>query len=423
MFDYDVLVVGGGIFGLTSAYYVKLHHPDLSVAIIEKERDVGQGNTARSVGGYRYGIFTSRVNQTLAETTIDHFRQAEAENEARLNMRNIGYLILLNENAFRRNAELLNYFEKTGRAKLLPPTVLHKELGLVTDFKGDEESKLMGVDNVVTGLYAPSCGLLDVEKVVELYKKRCIDSGVEIITGVKADRLLIEPETPLGIPNEPRAWQKTVVAGVETSKGVFKAMNMIIAAGAWTPELLDPIGVDCFVKPKKRQLFAVKAVGKLDKLLNVSWLGDRPFPMTFLPKGLYVAPRLNEKSFWVSLTDNIGRPFSIDYEPEPRFYYDNIYPLLVKYFPQFEGERPYNMWAGCYSMNNLDGNPIVFKFLNCVVVTGGSGSGVMKSDAVGRVVEGVLFDKEYVELHGGVKFDVSLIGIEKRNVDKEYFIL
>ncbi len=421
MLDYDVLVIGGGILGLTTAYYIKHYNKNLSVAVIEKEKDVGQGNTAKSVGGYRQGIFTSRVNQLLAETTVEHFREVEKTGEIRLNMRDVGYLILMDEQRYSKVSNVVDFFVKVGKARLLGKDELRRNFDMKTSFADSEEAKLIGLEDIVYGLFAPKCGMLDVDKVVELYKKRCIEEGVEIITGCYVQRLLLEPEKPLGIPNEPRAWQKKRVS-VVLKDGVVKADKIVIAAGSWTPELLDPIGVDSFVKPKKRQVFVVKASDELEALISKTWEGERPLPMMFFPNGLYIVPRHDEKSFWVSLTDDIGRPFSHDYEPDPRFYYENVYPLLCIYYPHFTNARPYNMWAGCYSVNNIDGNPLVFRFLNCMVVTGGSGSGVMKSDAIGRIAEAVLFDKPYAILHGGEKFETSILGIENRKVDKEYFI-
>ncbi|MCS7110325.1 MAG: FAD-binding oxidoreductase [Candidatus Caldarchaeum sp.] len=423
MSDYDVLVVGGGILGLASAYYIKLHNRQLSVAVVERERDVGQGNTARSVGGYRQGIFTSRVNQVLAETSVQHLREADASGEARLEMNDVGYLIVMDRDRYTKVADVVKNFLQTGKAELIEPRKLSEYFELNTSFEGDEEAEMLGVENIVYGLFAPRCGYLDVEKVVGLYKKRCVDNGVELILGKQVEKILLEPIQPLGIPNEPRAWQKAKVAGVLLNGEKITSRFTVVAAGSWCPELLDPIGVDCFVKPKKRQLFVITASGELENMLNKVWADGRRLPMIFFPNGAYVVPRHREKSFWVSLTDEIGRKFSLDNEPEPSYFYENVYPPIVKYFPQFANTRPSAMWAGSYSMNYLDGNPLVFKFLNCLVVTGASGSGVMKSDAVGRIAEAALFDKPYAVLHGGVKFDVSILGIEERKVDREYFIL
>ncbi|MCG3221717.1 MAG: FAD-binding oxidoreductase, partial [Candidatus Heimdallarchaeota archaeon] len=58
-----------------------------------------------------------------------------------------------------------------------------------------------------------------------------------------------------------------------------------------------------------------------------------------------------------------------------------------------------------------------------MAVTSGSGSGIMKADAVGRIAEALYRDQEYAELFGGTKFKVSRLGLKERNVDKEYFVI
>ncbi|GBC69569.1 D-amino acid dehydrogenase [archaeon HR01] len=423
MVEYDVAVIGGGILGLTSAYYTKLSNPGFSVAVIEKEAEVGQGNTSRSVGGYRYGIFTSHVNRILSETSINHFREAQESGEADLSMRDVGYLILLTKSRMERLSKYLEGFVREGKGEIIKAEELRRSLRIVTSHKGDEEAELMELEDIVAGLYAPRCGQLDVEKLVMMYKRRCISLGVEFLLGRRVESLQLSPEKPLGIPREPRAWQKLTVSHVVAGGEAIRARQFIVATGSWTPELLDPLGVDCFVKPKKRQVAVVKASGGLEELLNLGGEVFKEMPMTFFPHGLYIAPRKGEKSFWVGLTDEIGRPFLLDLEAETSYYYDNIHPVLSKYMPAFSNSRPENMWAGCYSMNNLDGNPIVFRFLNCVVVTGGSGSGVMKSDAVGRIAAAAVNGQKTAILHGGVPFDISVIGVEERRVDKEYLIL
>jgi glycine/D-amino acid oxidase-like deaminating enzyme len=423
MVEYDIVVVGGGILGLTTAYYTKLANLKSSVALIEKENDVGQGNTSRSVGGYRHGIFTSNVNRILSETSIDHYREAQETGEADLSMRDTGYLILIAESRLPQLRDYLDIFVKTGKARLLGPRELESQLGIVATVSGDEEARIMNLENISCGLYAPRCGQMDVEKLVQLYKRRCLSLGVEFLMGRKVDAIRLSPDNPIGIPNEPRAWQRVHVSHIEAGGENVTANQFVIAAGAWTPELLDPIGVDCFVKPKKRQVAVVRAAGELEEMMRPRGGGFDMMPMTFFPHGLYVVPRYSERAFWLGLTDDIGRAFTLDMEAEPRFYYENIHPVLSKYMPQFANSRPENMWAGCYSMNNLDGNPIVFRFLNCVVVTGGSGSGVMKADAVGRIAAALVRGEKVAYLHGGVPFQVSDLGIVSRKTEREHFIL
>jgi len=58
-----------------------------------------------------------------------------------------------------------------------------------------------------------------------------------------------------------------------------------------------------------------------------------------------------------------------------------------------------------------------------IIITGCSGSGIMKADAIGRIVDALYQKKEEAELYGNVKFKVSDIGVEKRNVENEEFTI
>lgn len=54
---YDFIVVGGGIVGLASAYKLQLKFPDKSIAILEKEAEVGKHQTGRNSGVMHSGIY------------------------------------------------------------------------------------------------------------------------------------------------------------------------------------------------------------------------------------------------------------------------------------------------------------------------------------------------------------------------------
>ncbi len=51
----------------------------------------------------------------------------------------------------------------------------------------------------------------------------------------------------------------------------------------------------------------------------------------------------------------------------------------------------------------LASNPIIFRELNLVVATGGSRSGVMKSDAIGRIAATLLLNEPIAVPRGGEK--------------------
>ena len=54
---YDVIVIGGGIVGLASAYKINLHHPNLKIVVLEKEKDVAMHQTGRNSGVIHSGIY------------------------------------------------------------------------------------------------------------------------------------------------------------------------------------------------------------------------------------------------------------------------------------------------------------------------------------------------------------------------------
>ncbi len=54
---YDLIVIGGGIVGLASAYKINLHHPHLKILVLEKEKAVAMHQTGRNSGVIHSGIY------------------------------------------------------------------------------------------------------------------------------------------------------------------------------------------------------------------------------------------------------------------------------------------------------------------------------------------------------------------------------
>ncbi|MHC4330830.1 MAG: FAD-dependent oxidoreductase, partial [Planctomycetota bacterium] len=54
---FDIVVVGGGIVGLASAYKIALRHPDIRIAVLEKEKTLASHQTGRNSGVIHSGLY------------------------------------------------------------------------------------------------------------------------------------------------------------------------------------------------------------------------------------------------------------------------------------------------------------------------------------------------------------------------------
>lgn len=61
MAEYDAVVVGAGLLGLSTAYYIKKMNPTNRILVVDKMGAAGQGNTAKSAAMFR-SFFYSRTN-------------------------------------------------------------------------------------------------------------------------------------------------------------------------------------------------------------------------------------------------------------------------------------------------------------------------------------------------------------------------
>jgi glycine/D-amino acid oxidase-like deaminating enzyme len=420
--------------GMASAYHLKKNNPRKRVLVIDRYGAPGQGNTGRSNAMFR-NTFSSRDNQILSNSSIDFYLHVQEELEVDIGLQKIGYLWLMDERQLSASEPYLRLMERNGidltrysrdeLKRLLP--------GMVTEFGSSDEAKVMELPNVDGGVFGPKCGRLDPDKLVRFYAQEFVKMGGELAFNTAAESLLVGPSKRLGIEGEPFVWQESRVEGASTGRGTIEAETVVLAGGAWENELLEPMGVESHVKAKKRQLFSVRAKGaKLQALLNCRGFNAlNLLPLVILPKsGVHFKPVSNEGDFWIACEDQVNRPF-IDlpdhdlekYQAERRYYEKSVYPILTSYFPDFSGAEIRSMWAGLYSYNTIDSTPFAFRTQNLIVVGGDSGSGIMKGDALGRIVDSLYREEGDAALFGGATYGVSKIGFDKRDVEKEEWVI
>jgi FAD-dependent oxidoreductase domain-containing protein 1 len=434
---YDVIVVGAGIMGVASAFHLQRNNPRKSVLVVDRYGAPGQGNTGRSNAMFR-NTFSSSDNQILADSSIDFFAHVQEDLKVDVGLEKIGYLWLMDEAALSKSGPYVRRMERNGieTAQYAREDLKRLLPGLVTDFGSDGEAGLMGLPPVDGGIFGPKCGRLDPDKLVRFYADEFVRAGGSFAFNTDVRGVLVGPTKRLGVEGEPLVWQDFEVEGISVSgkaEGTLRAETVVLAGGAWQNELLEPIGLDGHVKSKKRQLFSIHAEGAgLERLLRSK--GFNPLgllPMVILPKaGVHFKPVREENCLWVGCEDEINRPFidlpehDLEKYPAEREYFDReVRPVLVSYFPDFADSKMKAMWAGLYAYNTLDNLPFVFKERNLIVVGGDSGSGIMKGDALGRVVDAVYRGEDEASLYGERAYRVSKLSIDQRNVEREEWVL
>jgi FAD-dependent oxidoreductase domain-containing protein 1 len=436
--SYDVIVVGAGIMGMASAYHIKRNNGSKKVLVLDRLGAAGQGNTGRSNAMFR-NTFSSVDNQTLADASISFYLEAQNELKADLGLQQIGYLWLMSEDQRHASEPFLEGMTSNGiETRTYELNELRQLLpGMVSSFESDREAALMELPEVQSGVFGPKCGRLDPDKLVRFYTQKFVQMGGKLGFNTNVDGLLVTPLRRLGIEGEPFVWQDSEVKGVHVSgamSGDLLAESVVLACGAWGNELLEPIGIDGHVKAKKRQLFSVSAAGspELNGLLHSK--GFNPLgllPLVILPKsGVHFKPVSEENGLWIACEDEVNRPF-IDipdhdlnqYQAEAVYFERGIKPVLAAYFPSFENSKVRAMWAGLYSYNTLDYLPFAFRDDNLLVVGGDSGSGIMKGDSLGRIVDALYRGEEEAVLHGDRPYRVSRIGFDRREAEREEWVI
>jgi FAD-dependent oxidoreductase domain-containing protein 1 len=428
MAEYDAIVVGAGILGLATAYHLKSKNPRMNVLVVDKMGAAGQGSTAKSAAAFRC-LFASRTNFALADSSAEFYKYVQDDLGLDLKLRWAGYLWFFDENGYRRILPVLKDLAGKGfQYKEYDEGELAKKLDMRTSFADDEEAKMMGLGNVYKGVLIPKAGLIDVDSLVKFYESEYLKLGGKIQYNTTVQEVVVEPRQPLGMPGEPYFWQDATVTGLKTNRGSIRAKKTVLAAGAWLSQLLDPVGIECFVKAKKRQVFSIKAKTEgLKKLLfSKEFTKAGCLPFTILPKPTaYIRPAPEEDALWLAYADEFPRAFKIEDEPEPEenFYKYGLYQVMLKYFPQFTDCQPFSAFAGLYEINSIDGQPVIFEENGLMVVGGASGSGILKADSIGRIGTALYNGEEYALLYGDRKFKVSDLGLKNRSVEPERLVI
>lgn len=350
-----VAIVGGGIVGCASAYY--LRQRDVDVTVIERDT-IGSGSTPRAGGGIREQ-FTTPESIRLSRKSIEVWEEFESEFGTNLNYRRPGYLYLARTEetarSVRRNIEV------------------HGDHGVPSEYITAEEAARrcpgLDPDRYVGGSYCPTDGYADTERALQGFALAAAREGARFRIGHRVTDVTSEDD---GFT-------------VHTDDGSFAADYVVNAAGGWSPQVASMVGIDLHVTPSRRQLLIVEPEEPFDASL--------PF-VTDLDSGSYFRRRDGETAF----VGGHFEPESTPADPDRfRRDYDSNWAEAVlreaaSVSDRFEGARVRRGWAGLYAMTP-DHHPIIEETIpGFVNACGFSGHGFMQSPATGKLVSELVAD-------------------------------
>ena len=178
----DVAIVGGGVVGSATAYYLRKHGFRGSIAIIEKDTSYAFSCTARSAGGIRQQ-FSCPENIRLSQFGLRLIRNLEQEFGAGADV------------AFREQG-YLNLATREGAAVLEDNTALQTSMGADIELLDGAELgrrfPWLSCDDIACGAFGRSGeGWLDPSSLMNLLRKAAQRLGVEV---VKDEVVAVEAE-------------------------------------------------------------------------------------------------------------------------------------------------------------------------------------------------------------------------------------
>lgn len=348
----DVIVVGGGCMGASTAFHLARRGED--VVLVEKGH-VASGATGHS-GAIVRQHYECRLGIRLARRSLAFFERFEEETGETCDFRTTGFLSgtrTRDEAAFDVLFELLK--SEGVRAERLRP---QEAAGLEPEMDASDYTALV---------HDPDAGYADPIATASGFARAAASAGATVLESCAARGLLIH---------------KKHVAGVKLPGGrSIASERVLVAAGNWTPSVVAAAGVRLPIRYVR---------GQVTILRRPMGFGHPPKIHFDFYHNTYSRPEA-EKDVLVGYMDTDPRKTVRDHElkddavPGPTV--RDLRARLAKRFPAMARAQPHGGWVGVY-----DVTPDSFPILDAVgpeglfVAVGFSGHGFKLCPEFGRLL-------------------------------------
>ncbi len=223
---YDVIIVGGGVAGLSTAYNLaRLEYG--SVAVFERNY-VGSGSSTRNASRFRVHFY-SKENTVFAIESAKRLRSLASKLGYNPLVTTGGYLWLIHDEemlrAFRRYNDGL-WSELGVRGEMLEPHEVAERYSYLIP------------RGFIGAFYGPQDGGFHHDAVIFGYAGKASSMGVDVVEETPVDEIVVEAGRVKGVR----------VRG----RGLVEASKVVVAAGVWSGLLLSRLGIELPLRPVKK---------------------------------------------------------------------------------------------------------------------------------------------------------------------------
>ena len=344
----DVVVVGGGVVGASTAYHLTTAGVE-HVVLLERADAVATGSTGACAGGFRHQ-FSSRINIELSLASVPMILGFTQEHGLPLDVVQDGYLFLV------RNEHDWDEFRAGA--------VLQRSLGIDTQLLSPEEAAAIvpgiAIGDVVGATFCADDGIADPSGLTQGYATLARRAGADLRLGVEA----IAIET-----------HGDGVRAVRTAEGSIATPAVVNAAGPWAGTLAATAGVRLPLEPIPRMVVTTGPFpgAPMRRTLVI----DAATTYYFHKEGDGVLTGMGGREERPSFSTNVDH----------RFIEEELLPTAIRVFPPIEQAGLANMWAGLYEMTP-DRHPIIGEspVRGLFLANGFSGHGFQHAPVVGKLV-------------------------------------
>ncbi len=249
--QFDIIVVGGGIVGLASAYKINIKYPDKKILVLEKEKEVGPHQTGHNSGVIHSGLYY-KPGSYKAKNCVDGRRELVAfAKEHNIKHDICGKIVVATDES--ELAHMNRVFNN----------------GLANGVEGIEKINAQQIKEIepfctgIEGLWVPCTGIIDyvdvTKKYAELIHSRF--KGSQVLTG-----------------HEVTAFEKLADGTtVVTPKGKFKGKYVITCSGLQSDRIARKEGakIDTAIVGFRGDYYDLSDKG-LDKVKNLIYPVPNP---------------------------------------------------------------------------------------------------------------------------------------------------